>query len=150
MWRVVVEAKPDGLPVGRHQAQVHIRTDCPEAPVNVVLVELDLRGPVQAVPEHLAFGTLSPGTPARRKVVLRYDMEGAHSSPLDVCITHNLGRQLQVSYAPNSAARGELSAVLTPSERAADGELKGLVVVTFGARDLLPLEIPVSAKVRQP
>jgi hypothetical protein len=149
VWRVVVEARADGLPVGRHQAQVHIRTDCPEVPVSSVRVELDLRGPVQSVPEQLAFGTLSPGTPARRKVVLRYDMEGAHSSPPDVCITHNLGQQLLVSYAALSATRGELSAVFTPSEKAGEGELKGLVVVTFGARDLLPLEIPVSAKVRQ-
>jgi hypothetical protein len=105
---------------------------------------------VQAAPGQLAFDTLSPGTPAKRKVVLRYATEGALPSPPDVFITHNLGKQLQVSYAANSAARGELSAVLTPSEKAVGGELKGLVVVTFGARDLLPLEIPVSAKVRQP
>ncbi len=150
IWRVVVEAKTDGLPAGRHQAQIDIQTDCPEAPVTPVPLELDLRGPVEAAPGQLAFGTISPGAPAKRKVLLRYATEGTSPGPRHVSISHNLGEQLQVSYAALSATVGELSAVLTPSEKAAAGDLKGLVVVTFGGNDLLPLEIPVSATVQQP
>src|SRR5262249_28059385 len=146
IWRVVVEAKTEGLPPGRHQAQIDIQTDCPEAPVTSVPLELDLRGPVEAAPGQLAFGTISPGTSAKRRVLLRYATEGAPP----VSLSHNLGEQLQVSYAAISAAVGELSAVITPSEKAAGGELRGLVVVTFGGGDLLPLEIPLSATVQRP
>jgi hypothetical protein len=150
IWRVVVEAKTEGLPAGRHQAQIDIQTDCPEVPVTPVPLELDLRGPVQAAPGQLAFGTISPGTSAKRRVLLRYATEGAPPGPPPVSLSHNLGEQLQLSYAAISAAVGELSAVITPSEKAAGGELKGLVVVSFGGSDLLPLEIPVSATVQQP
>jgi hypothetical protein len=150
IWRVVVEAKTDGLPAGRHQAQIDIQTDCLEAPVIQVPLDLDLRGPVEAAPGQLAFGTIAPGAPAKRKVVLRYATEGATPGHRHVSLNHNLGEQLQVSYAAISAAVGELSAVITPSEKAAGGELKGLLVVNFGGSDLLPLEIPVSATVRQP
>jgi hypothetical protein len=150
VWRVVVEAKTDGLPAGRHPAQIDIQTDCPEAPVTPVPVELDLRGPVEAAPDQLAFGTISPGAPAKRRVLLRYAAEGTSPGPRHVSISHNLGEQLQVSYAALSATVGELSAVLTPSEKVAGGEVKGLVVVTFGGNDLLPLEIPVSATVQRP
>jgi hypothetical protein len=94
----------------------------------------------------LAFGTISPGTSAKRRVLLRYATEGVPP----VSVSHNLGEQLQVSYAAISAGVGELSAVITPSEKAAGGELRGLVVVTFGGSDLLPLEIPVSATIQQP
>jgi hypothetical protein len=149
VWRVVVEAKTDGLPAGCHQAQIVIQTDCPEAPVTLLPLELDLRGPVEAAPGQLAFGAISPGAPARRRVLLRYATEGAPPGPRHVSLSHNLGEQLQVSYAAISATVGELSAVLTPSEKAACGELRGLVVVTFGGSDLLPLEIPVSATVQQ-
>jgi hypothetical protein len=147
IWRVVVEAKTDGLPTGRHQGQIEIHTDCPEARVTPVPLELDLRGPVQASPGQLAFGAISPGAPAKRRVLLRYATKGA---PPGLSVSHNLGEQLQVDYAAMSATVGVLSAVLTPSEKAAGGELKGLVVVTFGGSDLLPLEIPVSATVQQP
>jgi hypothetical protein len=150
VWRVVVEAKAGGLPAGHHQAQVDIRTDCPEAPVTPVPVDLDLRAAVQAVPGQLAFGTTSPGTPARRRVLIRYATEGTPAGPRQVSLTHDLGKQLQVSYAALSDAVGELSAVLTPPEKAGGGELKGLVVVTFGGDDLRPLEIPVSATVQHP
>jgi hypothetical protein len=150
IWRVVVEAKTDGLPVGRHQAQIEIQTDCPEAPVTPVPLELDLRGPVQAAPDQLAFGAISPGAPAKRRVLLRYATEGAPPGPPPVSLSHDLGEQLQVSYAAMSATVGELSAVLTASKKAAGGEIKGRVVVTFGGSNLLPLEIPVSATVQQP
>src|SRR5262249_51804615 len=43
IWQVAVAAKADGLPAGRYQAHVKITTDCPQAPVKVVPVELDLR-----------------------------------------------------------------------------------------------------------
>jgi Protein of unknown function (DUF1573) len=150
IWRVVVEAKTDGLPVGRHQAQIDIQTDCPEAPVTPVVLDLDLRGPVEASPGQLAFGAISPGARAKRRVLLRYATEGTPPGHPHVSLSHNLGEQLQVSYAATSATVGELSAVLTPSKKAAGGELRGLVVVTFGGSDLLPLEIPVSATVQQP
>jgi hypothetical protein len=148
IWRVVVEAKTDGLPAGCHQAQIEIQTDCPEARVTPVPLELDLRGPVQASPGELAFGAISPGAPARRRVLLRYPTEGSPPGPRHVSLSHNLGEQLLVSYAAMSATVGELSAVLTPSGKAAGGEVRGLVVVTFGGSDLLPLEIPVSATVQ--
>jgi hypothetical protein len=150
VWQVVVEARPNGLPAGRHEAQVVIQTDCPAAPETTVPVELDVRGPVQALPGQLAFGTVPPGTPARRKVLLRYATEDTPPGSRYVFITHNLGVQLQVSYAALSAAHGELTAVLTPPEEAVEGELKGLLMVNFGGRDLLPLEIPVSARVQPP
>src|SRR5262249_13891756 len=149
VWRVVIEAKPDGLPVGRHQAQIDIQTDCPEAPVTPVPVELDLRGSVEAAPGQLAFGSISPGAPGRRRVRLRYATEGGPGPP-PASLSHDLGEQLQVSYAALSASVGEVSAVLTASGKAAGGELRGVVVVTFGGSDLLPLEIPVSATVQQP
>jgi hypothetical protein len=150
VWRVVLEAKTDGLPAGCHPAQIDIQTDCPEAPITPVPLDLDLRGPVEASPGQLAFGTIPPGTPARRKVLLRYATEDPPPGSRYVFITHNLGEQLQVSYAAISATVGELSAVITPSEKAVGGELKGVIVVTFGAKDLLPLEIPVSARVQPP
>jgi hypothetical protein len=150
VWRVVVEAKTDGLPSGRHPAQIDIQTDCPEAPVTPVPLDLDLREPVQAAPSQMAFGTISPGTSVKRRVLLRYATEGVLPGHPQVSISHNLGEQLQVSYAAISATMGELSAVLTPKELVAGGELKGRVVVTFGESDLLPLEVPILATVQQP
>jgi hypothetical protein len=148
VWRVVVEAKTDGLPVGCHHAQIAIQTDCPEASETPVLLDLDLRGPVQASPDELAFGVLSAGGSARRKVFLRYAPDGARSELPRVSLTHDLGEQLQVSYAALSATAGEVSAVLTPSEKGAGGELKGRVVIDFGGNTWLPLELPVSATIR--
>ena len=150
VWQVVVEAKPDGLPAGRHEAQVVLQTDCPTDPWMSVPVELDVRGPVQASPEQLAFGTVPPGTPTRRRLLIRYATEDTPPGSRHVFITHNLGEQLQVSYAALSSAQGELTAVLIPAEEAGEGELKGLVTVNFGEKDLLPLEIPVSARVQPP
>jgi hypothetical protein len=149
-WRVVVEAKTDGLASGRHPAQIDIQTDCPEALITPVPLELDLREPVQAAPSEMAFGTISPGASAKRRVLLRYATEGALPGHPHVSISHDLGEQFQVSYAAISATVGELSAVLTPSEKVASGELKGRIVVTFGASDLLPLEVTVRAMVQQP
>jgi hypothetical protein len=51
---------------------------------------------------------------------------------------------------PRFAYPLELTAVLTPFEGAVEGELKGLLTVYFGEKDLLPLEIPVSARVQPP
>jgi hypothetical protein len=150
VWRVVVEANADGLPPGRHRAQIDVRTDCPGAPVTTVPLDLDLRGAVQATPGQLDFGTISPGVSARRRVLLRYAAEGELSGPPRVSISHDLGEQLQVSYAALSATVGEVSVVLTPAGKRAGGEVKGRVVVTFGESDWLPLEIPVSATVQQP
>src|SRR5262245_50854243 len=146
VWRVVVAARADGLPAGRHQAQVKITTDCPGAPAQVVPVELDLREPVQVAPRQLSFGTVAPKSPAERKVLFRYAAAGAPSGRWGVAISHNLGTQLRVSYVERSPTLGELSAVLTATGNAADGEIKGLIAVTFGGRDLPPVEIPVSAK----
>jgi hypothetical protein len=148
IWRVVIDANADGLTVGRHQARVELKTDCSEAPVKVIPVELDLREPVQVVPRQLSFGTLVPGTPGQRKLLLRYPTNGAPSSGGGVAITHNLGEQLQVIYLERSATLGEVSAVLTPTVHAADGEIKGNIVMTFEGKDLLPVEIPISAKVK--
>src|SRR5262249_4379526 len=103
VWRVGVEAKPDGLPGGRHPGQINIQTECPEAPRTLVPLELDLRGPVEAAPGQLAFGAISPGAPARRRVRLRYAKEGAPPGPPPVSVSHDLGEQLQVSYAAMSA-----------------------------------------------
>jgi hypothetical protein len=149
MWRVNVAAKTDGLQAGRHPGHIDIQTDCLEAPATLVMVELDLRLPVEAVPGQLAFGILSPGSSAQRKVFLRYDTEGASPDPPQISLSHDLGPQLHVSYAALSDTRGQLSATLTASATGA-GDVKGLIVVTFEGRDLLPLEIPVSATVHLP
>jgi hypothetical protein len=149
IWQVAVTAKADGLPAGRHQTEVKIKTDCPEDPFKVVPVELDLREPVQVAPRQLSFGTLAPNTPAQRKALFRY-AAAAPSGRWGVALTHNLGEQLRVIYVELSPTLGELSAELTSTGNTADGEIKGLITVTFGGRDVPPVEIPVSAKVQRP
>jgi hypothetical protein len=149
VWRVTVRVKADGLPARRHEAQVVIETDCADAPLQRVPVGLDLGAAVRATPGRLAFGTITPGTPARRRVLLQYPAGGS-SGPGSVAVTHTLGNQLSVSYTRVSATQGMLCAVLTPTEKTGGGEVEGLIRVQFGGGDLSPVQIPVSAKVLRP
>jgi hypothetical protein len=146
-WRIDVEARTEGLRAARHQAQVEIHTDCVISAPIIVPVELDLRKPARCVPKELAFGTLDESASAKRKVLIHYATQDLALGLPQVSLTHNMGKQLQLIYAALSASYGELSATLTPSEPNSGSDLTGVVVVTFAGVDLLPLEIPVSARV---
>lgn len=145
VWKLKVWPQIDGLATGRHRAQLNIHTDCPECGLKSIPVELDLRGPIEARPSELAFGTIQPGTTIDKKILLRLGPGASPEAMRQASITHDLGDQLNVRCAEASSTAWTLTASLTPSETSTGPAIQGRVTIRFASKDLVPLEIPVTA-----
>jgi len=146
IWRVVVRARTDKLPSGRHEGQVHVKPVSDDSLESLAVpVMLVVASPVDAIPGSMFFGTVHPGESSTRKVLLSFASTSARAAAESIRLEHDLGYALDLSCAVNSDRFLELSGVLSPS--APRGIVQGRIIISFGQQTLPRLEIPVTARV---
>jgi hypothetical protein len=147
-WQVRVTADTTQFQPGEYFSQVEVRTDDPEAPRKVIPVDLTVKWILELVPRELAFGPVSPGKAANRKVLLKLSPSVSPLHSADIKIEHDLGERLVVNCRELSVKVLEISAALAVKKGDATGKIHGVVQLRFKDESLAPLEIPVSAEIR--
>jgi len=150
VWHLTLAADTAGLAPGSHQAEVEIQTDDPEDPLKQVPVSLWLRAPVEAMPARIAFGDVAPGTPASSRFLVHLLPDFDLDALGEVALSHDLGDQFRLSCSRSPGDQWLITAVLTPPAEAAETVLQGNLFVRFTNKEFLPLQIPVSARIRRP
>lgn len=147
-WQVHLMVDTASLVPGAYQAQIEFQTDDPEAPRKVVPVELTTGRLFEVAPSELAFGMVSPGATASRKVLIRAAPTASPLRAADVKIEHGVGPRLSVACESISDKVLALSAALQVPKDAKSEKLSGVVRLNISPEQSEPIEVPVSAVIK--
>lgn len=145
VWRVLTEAEPHGLALGKHRATVKVEAHTANERWNRVLpVTLELTPAVAAVPSQLFFGELTRPGPVTRSFVLHFTAGSMPSDPHKIGLSHDLNGVLKLSLGRVTPRTVQIEATLDPLR--GDGLIEGKVQVV--PPDSLPtVTIPVIASI---
>jgi hypothetical protein len=101
------------------------------------------KGPLEAVPEHLAFGTVESGKTALKKVLLRTAPDLGELTEKDLILTHNLGDELDVQVRKEKSAHQYVLVVRFQPKRPRD-KVEGEIEIKIGKGNVPAVRVKVS------
>jgi hypothetical protein len=147
VWKLVVRAETGKLAPGAVTAELVVHTSSGAIGPARVPVRLHVKGPLDAVPASLAFGSVKVGQAVRRAVMIEVSPELGELSEKDLVVKQTLGEELDVQISRTGTAnRFLLAGHYRPTE--AHGKVAGELTVRVRDKMTAPLRLPVSGEVR--
>jgi hypothetical protein len=138
-WKLVLTADPNQLRFAPESATLAVHTDASR--VGSAFIPVRLKGPLEAVPEHLAFGTVAPGKTSVKKVLLRAAPDLGELTEKDVLLAHNLGDKLDVQVHQGKSPHQFVLLVRFQPKRPRE-EVEG--VLKINTRKTAPIQVTIS------
>jgi Protein of unknown function (DUF1573) len=148
-WRVLLNANPDSLPIGRHKFELRVESQGgPNSHSALLPVQIEIEPLVSIVPSEVFFDATAGGAPDSKTLLLRFSNGVIPSRLSDVVLRHDLGDQLRLSWQESDGAYWKLGADFVPS--GAGEYVEGSLTIEFRDSEMRTRTVPIRAIVRFP
>ncbi len=145
-WQITVTADLPKFKVSE-AATLVVHTNAAKIDPVVIPVHVEIRPPLEVVPNRLDFHIVPAGRSNQQALMLDVSREFGDLSEKDLVLTHNLGEELKVQVSKmGSQNRFRLMGIFLP--RGSMGAVQGELEIKLHGKTAPPVRVPISALVR--